>query len=76
VPTTLASAGVIKAYDKVMKQYYAIPFMPNVKTDLGEYAIAKTLDGMFYYLAKEEAAIRRDPRKRTTELLKRVFGAK
>jgi len=76
VQTTLASAGVIKAYDKVMKQYYAIPFMPNVKTDLGEYAIAKTLDGMFYYLAKEEAAIRRDPRKRTTELLKRVFGAK
>jgi len=58
-----------------MKEYYAIPFVPNVKADLGEYAMEKTLDGMFYYLAKEEAAIRRDPRKRTTELLKRVFGA-
>jgi hypothetical protein len=72
--TTLASAGVVKAYDKVMKEYYAIPFVPNVKADLGDYAMEKTLNGMFYYLAKEEAAIRRDPRKRTTELLKRVFG--
>jgi hypothetical protein len=75
VQTSLASAGVIKAYDNVMKEYYAIPFVPNVKADLGEYAMEKTLDGMFYYLAKEEAAIRHDPRKRTTELLKRVFAA-
>jgi hypothetical protein len=74
IQTTLASAGVVKAYDKVMKEYYAIPFVPNVKADLGDYAMEKTLNGMFYYLAKEEAAIRRDPRKRTTELLKRVFG--
>jgi hypothetical protein len=76
VQQTLASAGVIKAYDRVMKEYYAIPYVPNVKADLGEYAIEKTLDGMFYYLTKEEAAIRHDPLKRTTELLKRVFGAK
>jgi len=76
VQQTLASAGVIKAYDRVMKEYYAIPYVPNVKADLGEYAIEKTLDGMFYYLAKEEAAIRHDPLNRTTELLKRVFGAK
>jgi len=76
IQTTLASAGVIKAYDKVMKQYYAVPYVPNIKVDVEDYAMEKTLAGMFYYLAKEEAAIRRDPRKRTTELLKRVFGAK
>lgn len=75
VQQTLASAGVVKAYDQVMKEYYAIPYVPNVKADLGEYAIEKTLDGMFYYLAKEEAAIRNDPVKRTTKLLQRVFGA-
>lgn len=75
VQATLASAGVIKAYDRAMKKYYAIPYVPNVKVDLEDYAMQKTLDGMFYYLAREEAAIRRDPRKRTTELLKRVFGA-
>ena len=76
VQKTLASAGVIKSYDRVMKEYYAIPYVPNVKADLGEYAIEKTLDGMFYYLAKEEAAIRNEPVKRTTELLKRVFGTR
>ncbi len=76
VQQTLASAGAIKAYDRVMQKYHAIPYAPDVKADLSEYAIAKTLDGMFYYLAKEEAAIRNDPLKRTTELLKRVFGAR
>ena len=76
VQKTLASAGVIKAYDRVMKEYYTIPYMPKVKADLNDYVIQQSMDGMFYYLAKEEAAIRKDPQKRTTELLKRVFGAK
>jgi len=76
VQSTLASAGVIKAYDKVMKKYYAIPYVPDIKVDLEDYAMDQTLDGMFYYLAKEEAAIRQDPLKRTTDLLKRVFGEK
>lgn len=76
VQTTLASAGVIKAYDKVMKQYYTIPYVPKVKANLNDYVIEQTLEGIFYYLAKEEAAIRNDPLKRTTELLQRVFGPK
>jgi hypothetical protein len=76
IKSTLASAGVIKAYDKVMNKYYSIPYVPNISVDLESYAMDKTLDGMFYYLAKEEAAIRHDPVKRTTELLKRVFGTK
>ena len=76
VQQTLASAGVIKAYDRVMKKYYSIPYVPNVKADLNDYVIQQSLNGMFYYLAKEEAAIRHDPLKRTTDLLKRVFGAK
>jgi hypothetical protein len=32
------------------------------------------LAGLFHYLAREEAAIRRNPAKRTTEILARVFG--
>lgn len=76
IRTTLADAGVIKAYDKVMNKYYAIPYVPKIQVDLEAYAMEKTLDGMFYYLAKEETAIRHDPLKRTTELLQRVFGSK
>ena len=33
------------------------------------------MDGIFHYLAKEEAAIRSNPAKRTTALLQKVFGA-
>lgn len=76
IQTTLADTGVIKAYDKLMNKYYAIPYVPKIQIDLEAYAMEKTLDGMFYYLAKEEAAIRHDPVKRTTELLQRVFGSK
>jgi hypothetical protein len=32
------------------------------------------MDGIFYYMAMEEKAIRQDPIKRTTELLQKVFN--
>jgi Protein of unknown function (DUF4197) len=32
------------------------------------------MDEVFYYLAQEEAAIRKDPGKQTTALLKKIFG--
>jgi len=59
-----------------MKQYRSIPFVPEVKADLSDYVLEKGVDGIFHYMAIEEAAIRRNPAKRTTELLKLVFGAK
>ena len=74
ISETLAETGVIKSYEKIMKKYDRIPFMPDVKADLTEYTIDKTLYGIFHYLAKEEAAIRKDPVKRTTDILKKVFG--
>ncbi len=75
VDQSLAEVGAIQAYDGVMGQYRAIPFVPDVKADLTEWALTKALDGMFHYVAKEESAIRHEPVKRTTDLLKRVFGA-
>ena len=58
-----------------MTQYDTIPFVPDVKADLTGYVVQKALEGIFFYIAKEEAAIRNDPAARTTELLKKVFGA-
>lgn len=75
VDQSLSEVGAIKAYDDAMGQYEAIPFTPDVKADLSSYVTEKGMDGIFYYLAKEEAAIRQDPAKRTTELLQKVFGA-
>jgi len=74
IDQTLAQAGVIKAYKHVVKQYHSIPFVPRVKSDLTGYVMNKGIHGLFYYLAKEEASIRKDPAKRTTELLRRVFS--
>lgn len=46
------------------------------RTDLTQFAVKKTLDGAFAYIAEEERSIRRDPAKRTTDLLRRVFGGR
>jgi len=76
VKDSLAEVGVAKAYDNVMKQYRSIPFVPEVKADLSDYVLEKGIDGIFHYMAIEEAAIRQNPAKRTTDLLKLVFGSK
>lgn len=75
VGKTLADAGAVKAYDQVACQYAQLPFVSGLKTNMNDYVATKAVDGIFYYVAKEEAAIRQNPAKRTTELLKAVFGA-
>lgn len=74
VQSALAQAGAVQAYDRVMGQYANIPFMPDVKADMNAFVTQKAMDGIFYYVAREEAAIRENPAKRTTELLRTVFG--
>jgi hypothetical protein len=76
VEQSLAEVGAVQAYDNVMGEYRAIPFVPDVKADLTTYVVEKGMDGIFHYMAVEEAAIRQNPAKRTTELLQRVFGVK
>jgi hypothetical protein len=75
VDKSLSEVGAIRSYDMMMSSYKAIPFVPDVKADLTDYVVGKALDGIFYYIAEEEAAIRNNPAARTTELLKKVFGA-
>lgn len=74
VDESLADVGAAKSYDETMARYNSVPFVPKVDADLSDYVVEKGMDGIFYYLAKEEAAIRQDPAKRTTDLLKQVFG--
>jgi Protein of unknown function (DUF4197) len=48
---------------------------PNsLKNQMIGFAVSKAMDGLFFYVGEEEKAIRRDPAKRTTDLLRRVFG--
>jgi hypothetical protein len=75
VDRSLADVGAIQSYDNMMKQYETVPFVPDAKADLSAYVVEKSMDGIFHYVAIEEAAIRNDPAARTTELLQKVFGA-
>ena len=74
IDESLADVGAVKTYDDIMKRYDSVPFAPKVEADLSDHVVQKAMDGIFYYLAKEEAAIRENPAKQTTDLLKRVFG--
>ena len=75
VDESLGEAGAVQVYDTVMDQYHQLPFVPEIDADLTGYVVEKGVDGIFYYLAREEAAIRENPAKRTTQLLKQVFGS-
>ncbi|MCB1683657.1 MAG: DUF4197 domain-containing protein [Pseudomonadales bacterium] len=74
VDESLADAGAVQVFDTIMARYRDIPFAPAIDANLSDYVIDRGTDGIFHYLAREEAAIRADPAKRTTELLQQVFG--
>jgi hypothetical protein len=46
----------------------------DLRTEIITFSTAKALEGCFYFIAQEERAIRRDPWRRTTDILRRVFG--
>ena len=75
VDSTLSEVGAIKSYDSMMGKYKSMPFVPDVKADLTTHVLERALDALFLYLAREEAAIRENPVKRSTALLQKVFGA-
>ena len=73
VAESLSKVGAIASYDRVMGKYRSVPLVPDVKADLTAYVVEKGINGIFHYLAVEEAAIRSDPAKRTTELIQKLF---
>lgn len=75
VEDSLSEVGAIRAYDNAIGQYKAIPFVPDAKANITQHVLERALQGLFLYLAEEEAAIRQNPVKRTTKLLQKVFGA-
>ena len=76
VEQAINQVGAVQAYDAVMGEYSSLPFVPNVKADLNSYVVTEGMNGIFHYIAAEETAIRHNPVERTTDILKKVFGAK
>lgn len=76
VDRSLAQVGAINSYDKVIDKYKDIPFVPDIKADLSAHVIENSMAAIFHYIAREEAAIRNDPARQTSDILKKVFGDK
>ena len=75
VADQLSQAGAIQAYDAMAGQMPMMGSMAgSMKNSLNSYVANKAVDGIFYYVGQQEAAIRTDPAKQTTALLKNVFG--
>ena len=66
--------GVTSNYKKISKKVSGLhPSLAKSMPDIDAYVTEKTIDGIFYKIAKEEAEIRKNPAARTTEILKKVF---
>ena len=75
VQKSLDKVNATRYYGDLVGTYNKIPLVEKVNPDLNEYATDKAIQGLFTMIAKEEKNIRQDPLARTSELLKRVFGA-
>ena len=80
--TTLQTTGAFTALDRASAsigqfggQFGGANMGANLKGQVIDFAVTKALDGAFLYVGEEERAIRKDPVKRTSAILKKVFGA-
>lgn len=72
----LARSGAFTALETIASQHGFGGATQSLQADLTANAVQFGLDGLFLYVAEEEKNIRENPLARTTELLRRVFGAR
>lgn len=70
----MEEVGLYRIYQELGGYYERIPFVTRPALDLDDYVTDRALNGLFTVLAQEEKRIREEPRARSTELLRRVFG--
>ena len=75
ITDALSETGALSLYDQMVGQYDTLPFVPDLKASLTDHATEKAMEGLFHYIALQEADIRSDPTRWTTDILKKVFSA-
>lgn len=73
VTDQLNKTDAFKAYDRAAAAKGGAALAGKGKDALVDHSVEGALKGLFHYIAKEEAAIRNNPAKRVTPLLKKVF---
>jgi hypothetical protein len=75
IEESLDKVNATKYWADVFNVYNDLPTtFKKVNPDLPAYVTQKALDGVFVYIADEEAKIRMNPAAQVTDLLKKVFG--
>ncbi len=74
IDRSLADVGAVQTLESLVQRYNALPLVKPIDANLSGHVLDYANRAIFSQLAKEEAAIRKDPVKRTTQLLKTVFG--
>lgn len=76
VARATAQTGVTQRYKSIVGKNQNVTQLlgGGQSLDLDSYVTTKAMDGLYFYVAQQEKEIRRDPLKRTTALLKKVFG--
>ncbi len=72
-----SKTGVTQSYKALMdKAGFAARLIGSDNVDIDGYVTERTLDGLFLLIAEEEKRIRENPLARSTDILKKVFGAR
>lgn len=76
VDQSLSGVGAASAFKAAQTRASGLPLAGReLQTfSLTDFTVEKALDGLFYYIGVEEAAIRTNPAARSTDLLKKVFS--
>lgn len=75
VKRATAQVKVAESYNRLAGSAASLGLIDRKDADLDRYITQKALDGLFLKMAEEEGAIRNDPVRAGTDLVKRVFGA-
>lgn len=75
VKKATADVELAQQYNKFAEAGSKYGLVKKDQVNLEQYVTQKALDGVYLMMAKEEAAIRKDPLGQGSKLIKKVFGA-
>lgn len=70
----LTDSGAFTLMRTALREVGLSSMTRDLRTEVINFSTTKALEGCFFFIAQEERAIRRDPGRRTTDILRRVFG--
>lgn len=75
VGKTVNRYKLTQQYDRIAGTASKAGLVNKEQANMSEYVTGKALDGLFFMIAEEEKAIRKDPLGRSSEYVRKVFGS-